>query len=352
MGVEEHNPKDPQPTACGLQLLHRSQIPAVYKEPFIIGGYRKPDCSYFECLKYSFVLHNDTINFWSHFVPFWVWLLWLYLLSYSIDFTDPYFYPLLCFWAGACSYVLFSSIAHLFGSKSFTVRTVCFILDYLGIAMYTYGGSLLIFFHQQPTSSIFIPYKWPILLGNMISAITASVLCGLSRFFWVKQRFVVRAGAFVVPYITAIAPFLYRFLVCVFTGQECIFETLYLHVLTNALISVLIFFFVTKIPERFVPGRFDYIGQSHQLFHLTAVTITTIQMYMLPIDAVLRREELSRIPGLAPDVYSTFLPFTIVQVIGLAVVTLFGVLVTKRILISNKKVVQQDLMKREAGKSL
>jgi adiponectin receptor len=34
------------------------------------------------------------------------------------------------------------------------------------------------------------------------------------------------------------------------------------------LLGVGIFFFRTKIPERFAPGYFDYVGASHQLWHI------------------------------------------------------------------------------------
>ena len=117
------------PSSSHLPLLHHTQIPSVYKEPFIINHYRKPDCSFSDCVRYGFVWHNDVWNFWTHFVPLWVWLTWLYALSYQYDFTDSYYYPLLCFWFGGCIAALFSSMAHMFGCKSFTVRTVCFMVE-------------------------------------------------------------------------------------------------------------------------------------------------------------------------------------------------------------------------------
>lgn len=49
-----------------------------------------------------------------------------------------------------------------------------------------------------------------------------------------------------------------------------------------ALLSALIYSF--HIPERFSPGRFDIIGQSHQIFHLTAFTCTWSQFMALSLD--------------------------------------------------------------------
>ena len=216
--------------------------------------------------------------------------------------------------------------------------------------MYIFGSGVAAFFHQQPTSSDWYKYKWPILIAEALFAVNAVVMCALSRFFWKKHRFVVRAMAFAFPYIGAVSPFVYRLKVCVTTGSECIPETLYLHLSTFIATLFVLFFFVTKIPERFAPGNFDIIGQSHQLFHISAAILTTIQMYMLPIDADLRKETLTQIQQLSPNIFSTFLLFAIVQVLGLLVVSVFGVLVVKRVLISNKKDVVQDVIRKEKKK--
>ncbi len=347
-------PKSPHPTTAGsgLQLLHRSQVPAVYKEPFIITGYRKPDCTYADCLKYIFVLHNDVGNFWTHFLPLWVWLAWLYWLSLQVDLTDPYYYPLLCFWMGACTYAVFSSMAHLVGCKSFTVRSIAFMTDYLGIAMYSFGGGLLSVFYQPPSGSFWFRHKETVIVINVVFGINATVMSAMSRFFCVKQRYIIRTLAFSLSYFVVVTPFVHRMQVCFMEGKDCIPETLHLHALGFVLTFTLAFFFVTKIPERFAPGRFDVIGQSHQLFHLAAAALTSVQMHMFPIEAEIRKEDLMKFPGFRPDFSSTFLPYIFVQVFGILTVSVFSVLVTKRVLISNKKDVVQDLLSREAHKTM
>ena len=38
----------------------------------IISGYRHPRCSLVECVKSTVApLNNETVNFWTHFIPFW-----------------------------------------------------------------------------------------------------------------------------------------------------------------------------------------------------------------------------------------------------------------------------------------
>ena len=331
-----------------LPLLHRSQVPVVYREPFLIDGYRQHDCSYLQCLKYCFVMHNDVGNFWTHFLPPFVWLPWLYVLSRSIDFTDPYFYPLLCFWIGACSYSLFSSLAHALGCKSATVQTVGYMLDYHGISIYGFGGGIVSFFYLQPSSSTWAEYKWPFLILSMIFAVSATFMCSSTRFFWHEHRFVLRILSFVLPYLTTSAPFAYRLKVCVTTGNDCVVEILPFHFVAVVLTIIHIFFYVSKIPERFAPGKFDFIGQSHQLFHISGSLLTSTYLYLLPLEAVLRKGPLSRLTQqLSPDVYSTFIPYLVVEVLGLITVAIFGILMSKRVLISNVPAVLDDVIKSD-----
>ena len=274
-----------------------------------------------------------------------MWLPWLYALSYQYDLTDSYYYPLLCFWFGSCTYALFSSIAHLFGCKSFTIRTVCFMLDYLGISIYCCGGGISSLYYQQPLSSPLWRYEWILLVIHMAFSLNATLLSSLSRFFWVKYRFIIRAMAYFPPYMTAVAPFTLRLLTCINSGEDCIAETLPLHFLSILFTWILLFFFVTKIPERFAPGKYDIIGQSHTLFHMSAVALTTTQMYMFPIEAEMRKGDILK--KVTPTLQTTFLPYLIVVVVGLVQVGIFGILVVKRVLISNKGDVYSDVVRRE-----
>ena len=320
-----------------LKLVHGTQISPIYLEPFILGGYRAPGVSFVDCIRYTCVLHNDVGNFWTHFIPFLIWVPWLlYLAKYDIDLCNPYFYPLLCFWCGACSYALFSSVAHAFSCRSFEVRSVCFILDYFGIAMYAFGGAIAGFFYQQSVHSVYYHYKYPILFLEASLVVNATLFGGLSRFYWKNYRFIIRILSFILPYIAAVAPFVQRFSQCVSTGEECHYNTLPLHLLGFVLTFTLAFFFATKIPERFAPGKFDYFCQSHQIFHIIAAIQTTIQMYMVPIDAHQRRAMLESVEGAHPDVFTTFVPFLFGGTFGLLTVGLLGYLMMKGILSSNK----------------
>ena len=325
-------------------LLHRSQVPPMFREPYIIEGYRKTDATFGYAFKAIFRWSNDVGNFWTHFIPLCIFILWFVLeWKWRMDFTDPYFYPLACLWAGACSYTLFSSIAHLLGCVSYKVRTICFFLDYLGIALYTLGGGIMAYFYHLPQGSIFFAYKYPLLVYKVVLAIGATLITGLSRFYWHRYRFIIRVMAFFLPYISTSYPIAIRvFTVCIPTGEDCVMETLLLHFLNEILIFFIAFFFVTKIPERFAPGKFDYVFQSHQLFHVTAALQTLLVFYMMPIDSVARREALSRFEAIRPDFFTTFGMFGIAFIGCLLVVTVLGGLVLKGILKANSNDIKED----------
>ncbi len=319
-------------------LLHRDQVSSIYTEPFIITGYRQPGTTVLGSIKYAFVLHNDVGNFWTHFLPFVAWVVWLdYLASYEIDFTDPYYYPLLCFWLGSCCYVLFSSMAHLFSNISSTVKSTLFILDYFGIAMYALGGAIGGFFYEQSTDSPLFKYQSFMLTLDVSVALGATLFSGLTRFYWQKYRVLIRALAFVLPYILAVTPFTQRLFVCMLTGNQCVQETLLLHLSGYIFTFMIAFLFVSKLPERFAPGKFDYFFQSHQLFHVTAAIQTCIQMYMFPIDAQLRRTVLTNVEGATATTFNTLLPFFFGLLGGLLVVGTMAVLMIRGVLVFTGK---------------
>ena len=327
-----------------FQLLHRSKVPPVYREPFILDGYRKTDTTFTYAFKAIFRWNNDVGNFWTHFIPFCIFFLWLPVeWTLRTDFTDPYFYPFACFWVGACAYSLFSSVAHLFGCVSFKVRSICFFFDYLGIALYTLGGGMVAYFYHLPQNSVLYQYKYPLLAYEVLLAVTATLVTGLSRFYWRRYRFVIRVLAFLLPYINTASPIGVRILtVCLPTGKECVMETLFHHIICEILTLVLTFFFISKIPERFAPGKFDYVFQSHQVFHVTAAVQTVLIFYMIPIETAVRREGLSKYEVIKPDLFTTFAMYGAAIVGCLVVVLTLSVLVMKEVLKPNKSDIKTD----------
>uniref|UniRef100_A0A2K6GDG5 Progestin and adipoQ receptor family member 6 n=1 Tax=Propithecus coquereli TaxID=379532 RepID=A0A2K6GDG5_PROCO len=90
---------------------------------------------------------------------------------------------------------------------------------------------------------------------------------------------VLRTAAFAYPFLFDNLPLFYRLGLCWGRGHSCgqeMLSTSHGYHLFCALLTG--FLFASHLPERLAPGRFDYIGHSHQLFHICAVLGTHFQL--------------------------------------------------------------------------
>lgn len=319
------------------KLLSKSEVPALFHEPFIESAYRRPFCGPVQCIKYAFTLHNDVGNFWTHFITFVAWSVWFTFVIKEEDLSSDYYIPLVCFWIGSCSYAMFSSLAHLFSPLSEVVYHVCFMLDYCGISLYVYGGGVAYYYYERPLTMSF--YNWENLniAIQVIITIGGLFLSCMSRYFWGRYRYSIRALAFSPPFFINLTPLILRWLEC--HGEECIPDSYWYHGWGILATCLLVFHFVSKIPERFAPGKFDIFIQSHQLFHIFAAMATTNQLIVILMDSRRRQDVLTtnaQVTGVFPSkkLYHLFL---MLLVINLCIVFVLGVLLKKGIVKSNKQ---------------
>ena len=126
--------------------LPREMVPKIMWEPGILTGYRsmnKPWIFYFRSL---FWIHNDTGNVWTHGLAPLFTVAMLYKFANYVDFYNNLSAQgLLVFTVGSGVLFVFSSMAHLLHSKSETAHYLTFCFDYMGLALYGYGQSMLNF---------------------------------------------------------------------------------------------------------------------------------------------------------------------------------------------------------------
>ena len=303
-------------------LVTRSKVSPFFREPYIINGYRQTDISIWQCIKYAFVVHNDCGNFWTHFIPFLLWIVWLPYMSCRLDLSDPFWYPLLTLWLGHVITFLTSSIAHLFGCKSKLYRKICFIIDYHGISSNMMGGSLACYFYERPLRESLFDYKWTFIWTNVIVNLSATLMCCLSFFSLQKYRFIVQISSYIIQYMVSFFPFYSNLLLYMINGNETVPLNIPTHLLIYFLTLTMVFFFVSRIPERFSPGKFDYFFHSHQLFHVTSVVLCFIQLYTVQLDAKLYYSTLTYSDYYVGSFDSTFFPFFIFFFIGLLIIAI------------------------------
>ncbi|XP_056401854.1 membrane progestin receptor delta [Hyla sarda] len=278
------------------QLLNIHQMPRVFWEDGIMSGYRHPKSSALDCLLSSFQMTNETINIWTHFLPTWYFLWRFLLLSYTLDFLgESYNWPLLVYMMLVCLYPFTSSFAHTFSSMSARARHVCYFLDYGALSLYSLGCAFTYGAYVVPDrwiNGVLHQYYVPIAAFNTF--ICTGLSC-YSRFLEVDRPAlskILRTAAFVHPFVFDNVPLFYRLLFCF--GEDCNWnEAVPLHLYHLFFAFLTGFLFASHLPERLAPGRFDYFGHSHQLFHVCAVLGTHFQMEAVLADRSSRQAWLS-----------------------------------------------------------
>ncbi|XP_077450949.1 membrane progestin receptor gamma-B [Stigmatopora argus] len=269
-----------------------NQVPEEFHEDSIISGYRYPHSSAMDCILSLFQLTNETLNIWTHFLPTWYFLWKLVSVVLMQTVWQHYFiWPLVVLIISSCIYPLASTCAHTFNSMSPRARHMCFYFDYGALSLYSMGSAIAY-------SAYVFPDKWvnnilhqsfiPVSLLNSI--ICTSLAC-YSRFPECQRpgfTKALRIAAFAYPYLFDSIPLLYRVFLC--EGDGCTDNDANVFHKTHIVFATLTgFLFATHLPERLAPGSFDYIGHSHQLFHVFGVLGTHFQIMAIERDMTSRR---------------------------------------------------------------
>lgn len=271
-------------SGCSWGDLTSEDVTDQYKEPHILTLYRKPGSSIFQCFRSLFQGTNETVNFWSHFVPL------MGLVSYfwyscpdcveRNGFVNPYCYPMFGGMASISLYHAMSCFAHLFCSMSPKIRHICFFLDYGAISVFSIGAAVSIGFYMfpRPTGFLIFDSRLLFLSVNAIVSVLATILCCATRHRWKEAKYVIRTVAFMLPFFALNLHIMYRAVSCCFLiSHEC-------HPSLISAANCWIFYLfaalfnASRIPERWYPKKFDFIGQSHHWFHILTST-GTLEMY-------------------------------------------------------------------------
>ncbi|XP_072527392.1 membrane progestin receptor gamma-B isoform X2 [Salminus brasiliensis] len=274
------------------RVFNVHQVPKAFQEDSIISGYRHPRSSATDCVLSLFQLTNETLNVWTHFLPTW-YFLWKLLTVVCMQdvWNDAYTWPLLVFLLSCCVYPLASSCAHTFSTMSTRARHICFFFDYGALSFYSLGSAITYSAYVMPDSwmnSLFHAYYVPVAVFNTIICTTMACYSRFLECQRPKLGKVVRISAFTYPYLFDNIPLFYRIFLCV--GEGCTAnEVNSVHIYHTLLAFLTGFLFATHLPERLAPGCFDYIGHSHQLFHVCGIIGTHFQMKAIEMDMALRR---------------------------------------------------------------
>lgn len=172
------------------------------------------------------------------------------------------FYAYLC---GAMFCLLMSSACHLLACHSEHASYVLLRLDYAGIT----GLIVTSFYPLVYYTFLCDPFFRTLYLGFITLFGAAAVAVSLMPVFEKPELRWARAGLFACMGMSGLVPIVHKMLVfgarpeaVLTTGYEMVMGAFYLA-------GVVVY--ATRVPERWMPGKFDLAGHSHQLFHVLVI---------------------------------------------------------------------------------
>lgn len=256
----------------GIRLYTYEQIPGFLREnPYITDGYRAYLTSRL-CIKSLFILSNETVNIWSHLLGFLMFLtLALHDMTTILPATNAsredyviHAIGLFCF--QVC--MLCSVGYHLFCChRSEKTSRRWMALDYAGISIGILGcyvpGVFYAFYCNNywrqvylvavlaMTLAVFLAQIHPLYLSKQWQRIRSAIFCSVAGYGLIPtMHWVWLSGGINSDVVQAFVP-----------------RVLVMYVIAAAAFL----FYVSKVPERYFPGQLNYMGASHQLWHMLVV---------------------------------------------------------------------------------
>jgi predicted membrane channel-forming protein YqfA (hemolysin III family) len=259
------NEKQELPFKNKRRLYAYDQVPKhLQTNSFILNGYRH-GLSWSECIWSFFLFHNETLNIWTHFVGFALFTSYFlrdFISSryhhnlFSNANMDDYF-MLLFYVLSIISCMIASTMLHLLSGCSAKMYNSCLQLDFLGIVLATLA-SFFIGLHLLFKCDLYTKIFYQLVIILLITIVIMHHV--------LKHDGNIDSTGFIAVVLAGFVPLFHWVYVNEYNSHVAYFfsNTIMFYII----FGVGVFFFRTKIPERFAPGCFDYVGASHQLWHI------------------------------------------------------------------------------------
>ncbi|KAK5598599.1 hypothetical protein CRENBAI_007442 [Crenichthys baileyi] len=297
-----------------------SEVPVYFRERYIFTGYRPLEQSWRYYFLSLFQRHNETVNVWTHLLAFLLLLGKLRQLADMVDFSnDPHSWPLLILMLSSLTYSAFSVAAHLLGGKSELFHYLFYFLDYVGVAQYQYGSAVVHFYYAvdetmyRNMQGIFMP------AATFLSCLSClgccyGKYCNHTLPCWVRK--VCQVVPSMLGYLWDSSPVAKRLLL--WSSDD---PAIAYHFGQVGFFLSCAFFFTFPLVERCLPGRCDFVGQSHQMFHVLLSCCTFCQIHASYLDYVHRRQLYSNLHEKGDA--ALFVGLYMLTLVGCALITAF-----------------------------
>ncbi|KAF7893697.1 uncharacterized protein EAF02_001235 [Botrytis sinoallii] len=239
--------------------------------PHIHSGYRQISHSTSTCLHSCVQIHNETFNIWSHFIPCILFIILEGIIMYYLNTRYPnatikdhiiFSFFILC--ATICLGI--SAIFHSLISHSQKGRDLWLKLDYVGIVFLIIGCFIsavyMSFFCQQTLQYAYCG----MILAMSSTALVFLLLPAFQGHRWRSFRVV----AFCATAVSVLIPFVHT--IAQSGWDKAMEQSGMPYYFAEALLLLVgVVCFAKRWPESWIPGSFDLLGNSHQIFHLLVV---------------------------------------------------------------------------------
>lgn len=174
-------------------------------------------------------------------------------------------WPFFAFLGGAMFCLLASSTCHLLSCHSERLSYIMLRLDYAGIAALISTS----FYPPVYYSFMCYPFLCNLYMGFITILGIGTVLVSLLPVFQTPEYRNIRAALFFGMGGSGAAPILHK--VILFWNQPEALHTAGYEVLMGIFYGLGALVYAMRIPEKWMPGKFDIAGHSHQLFHVLVV---------------------------------------------------------------------------------
>lgn len=250
-------------------LISYEELPHPWRvNPYIVKGYRFND-SKTECLRSVFNVSNESVNIWTHAIGLMIVLaIAFYFYPTSVNFsmsskTDIFIAAV--FFFAACKCLVCSCMWHTMNSiaeQTLMERFAC--VDYTGISLLIAASIMTTeytAFYCEPVS------RWIYIVTTATLGVGGVILPWHPTFNradmnWARVAFYVSLGA------TGFAPVIQLNLT---RGPEWSY---YFYAPISKSIAVYLIgavIYGLQVPERFFHGWFDYVGGSHNIWHVAVL---------------------------------------------------------------------------------
>lgn len=250
-------------------LLRYDDLPTPWRiNPHIVKGYRFSETK-LHCVQSAFWFSNELVNIWSHAIGLVLVLaVAFYFYPTSANFllsTNTDVFVAAVFFFAACQCLVCSTIWHTMNSVAdVNLISMFACVDYTGISLLIAASIMTTeytAFYCEPVS------RWVYMVLTAILGVGGVILPWHPNFngqhmAWARVAFYVGLGA------TGFLPMLQIWYT---RGAESVL-TFYSPILESILVYLCgAFVYASKVPERWFPGMFDYVGGSHNLWHIAVL---------------------------------------------------------------------------------